>query len=1514
MGMFGKQWSKWDNGNIRIVVENSANISEEDVTEKDIKKIGRSASISDRGILDFFENRLRRDVISSFHRLFLHGASEYVEAAYSIGKWSIQRFRRVVSELRDPCTAYVPSGNLLYDLESLQWAITAEVAAAGEPEEPGAIPRDEDADREVWERYCVKVKGMAGSMSSLDDRRGGSSGSGSLSSLQTYRGEAVSHFRGKVLETYENLGYEELLKCIYLLPKFRIGANVFEMIVPIIDRNVPKDVLKTEVYPSLAVLIVCQANAAGAVAFIESLLALPDDVISENTVSSALEYCSHTQRSECARAIIDSGAHRITSEAIVAAMIPVCMRGADHYLAMMELFVMDKSLQAQIEAMPDDDGGPYSSGGGHGRSSKTEREKESKPEPVRGAGGETAEEFMSFVSLSSYLLLYLSSVSGYAKPATITELIEFYTDPCAIHLAEIVSELQHSQFVAQMFHSVCSLNLASIAWALVERGWMPTSVGAELRSAIVLGNQNIVHLLLESLLIPDEKLKHPYLPIIFRKSEAFSLLPMVAGRFPTEAAWFLEQLSCVPLPACVPKGRHAEPEVRSKPVHGIKLGTLSLHDALFHRKEAGGAAVHVWPRLKMNGQLRQAGSGKDDFETESVDCIGPEALLTENAVHEPLFGRTMLPSTSPFIRLLAEDDEQIILQPLMRALMEYHWSRGHFWIRFAIQFTVTAVYVACLAMLFINLVRYHNGRDEVDIAVLDALSIAVMVMALFFMIQELREFHDYPRKYLRSASNVIDTGIHCCAMYAVLGGYLGGVQITPIVMSLTLILCALRLIIHLRILPSVGPLVRLWVTASVNILPILIPMGVFALSFAGAFYLVEYKITVQEGVPSLHFDTLEQSLQTVLTMATADYSVLDYSTQPQVFVLRLLFHITFLIFLVNIIIALMTVNVADIHANTTAAWLLEIAGLMVELELFWPWPMRYPIDATSAKEAASISVGSKSRLHLRDHLSLNADSPDLLTVLVEKQTILYTWPYEYVTKSPWWNLISTLAVEQNDDDDGQALPNTWDTLLSKIGISFMKGKPAKPATPGSEVIKFDGLPDVMGDDEAPGKSSKDIKIPVEAVALQQHRASLSVASASSMAGAFKSNLTIGKKNVPMSAILQLASKPSTNKIAPILEDDSLSDLMNRESVKKADDTTELPRVDENQTESLKHEDPPTPVLNDRPPSIVRRRSSIGYKPPPDLMEEEFGPTSHQLMARRASLPGVITPKVENPTPPVQDLADPFADNTYPLPTYGVPSFSGITPATSSQMPPQGQSGLPTASNITTGGLVPTSSLSKAPSLLSSNMSTNTVGLPSRGTRRQSWLEQSTIGQMTAATAPPGSNFGSSVAMSSDERKLSSVASPTGPTGTAPRRSSLWSQVRVGGAPSSEDGNNMTSQATTSPAPGGASAGSGPVGTADSGVSATIGATGAAAAVGTVAMAEAVAATAVSVQAMAAQIDAIRDMMKGMERFMKVEGKMNRDRIKRLEEFLNIDQRGGGSGNADGGEQKVTTEETKKSRS
>jgi hypothetical protein len=100
----------------------------------------------------------------------------------------------------------------------------------------------------------------------------------------------------------------------------------------------------------------------------------------------------------------------------------------------------------------------------------------------------------------------------------------------------------------------------------------------------------------------------------------------------------------------------------------------------------------------------------------------------------------------------------------------------------------------------------------------------------------------------------------------------------------------------------------------------------------------------------------------------------------------------------------MTVNVADVTSNLQAAYLCEISQLLVDLEIYWPWPL-IP-SKTSTKEN---NILKKTKLSLYSTNSLNNQNNIELGHL---SVIIYTAPLEDVEQTTWWNDFPRLAEPQ----------------------------------------------------------------------------------------------------------------------------------------------------------------------------------------------------------------------------------------------------------------------------------------------------------------------------------------------------------------------------------------------------------------------------------------------------------------------------------------------------------------------
>ncbi|KAJ3032220.1 hypothetical protein HDV00_007955 [Rhizophlyctis rosea] len=981
-----------------------------------------------------FKKSKKRPTSPNPHAPSQNATSTVIESAFTLGRWSIERFNHIIKLIREPLrTRPSISPSLVYDLDSLHWA-----ALSKRNSDEGTD--NAQADEEVWKRYAVDIlkKPLTGPgslenstnpdtappspiASTIPDKRLPKP----LSSLRNETTEeetsidmdeirrgAYTHFRNSILTTLEEISDQELCTVVCFITRYGTAPQMMSIVFPVAIRRISEITLMRDIIPRFVVLAVLQPDVEGA-AMVEMLLSLAMEMITIDTANSALEYCAHLQRTSCCKLVLDRVGWLVRPEGVVSAMIPAAARGSEHILALLELFVMDRIQGeggAKGFAKPAIWGVGKSGDCGEGGWDSG----------VGGGGGGGPMDYGELVAPCSYALLVLAAAAGYAKPSTVKELLEFYEDPCSVALCGRVSEGRHRRFVKELFTLTCQLNHVGITWVLIEAQWMPPSIQSALYQAVKLGHQSIVHILLDSLLLPDSQIDthSGVVPILFRNSEVLALLPMVARRFPTEASWFLEQISCIPIPACVPRTNHHEADLRPRIVRGVRLGSVSLLEAI-QRFATLTSAQSMWSRVSMNGQFHRAGlTATGASEAECLICMAPAALLDQEAIHDTVGGRVFR-SSNPFIRLLATGDESITLQPCMQALMEYHWIRGKFWLRYALQFSMSLAFIIGIFFVFVLIIQkqYAAALTTVNSPIYESqalipLSVLVVVLSFTFLIQELRQFLDEPSEYV-SPSNAADLTIHIASIYSIVRAVFLSSYVPPLLLSATIVLAACRLLLHLRIIPSVGPIIRIWASATLNILPILFPMMIMALSFAAAFYLMEMSIVDTSVVYQGHFHGMQESLQSVLTMMGGDYSVLDNAGNPSIFALRLLFHVIFIIFLVNLIIALLTINVAEIQVNTNAAWLTEIGELMVELELYWPYPMRYKVRS-SALMGGGVGAGGRKGSKGSTVKGGGGGVPgsvaprrwwrrdDIRTVLLTESVVLYSCPDETVAASRWY--------------------------------------------------------------------------------------------------------------------------------------------------------------------------------------------------------------------------------------------------------------------------------------------------------------------------------------------------------------------------------------------------------------------------------------------------------------------------------------------------------------------------------
>eukprot|EP00842_Homolaphlyctis_polyrhiza_P004785 jgi/Hompol1/5307/HPOL_004323-RA len=864
-----------------------------------------------------------------------HPPSDFLHhVAHAAESWSMLRFRELTRRIKLDKKASQILGPLL---ENLHWAIVANNIADDDDE---SSVDDGYADEQVWQRFCVKIQGKpSNGMPSGVDAQG-------VLDLITMREDATAYFVEQILAAVAQTGQNDLVNAMLHTLNYSTCAVLFKYLWPRAIEIMSQDMLRNEVIPRIALACTVHKERHGA-SLLKTALTLGKSFVTPELVDSIMEYSAHMHYADCGMIAMEMFRGMITSTGIISAVLVASAKGHDHFLALLEVFIMERLDSEMTELMSP-------------KANEPRKQSTSKIDSYNAASsveGTSSSEFSDFASPFIYLWIGIAAYSGQAKHTTITSLISFYEDAFASLLEESITPSIHRKYIKFLFHMACRRNHWNVVWSLIENEWMPSDILQAVREAVSLGHQKILHILLESLLVADPKIKPPSgrIPLVFRKPSVLRALPLIAKRFPREVSWFLDELSNIPIPGCVPKTSDHDPSIQARLIRGIKLGKIGLADVT-KQPDPSWPPNYIWDHVRIEGQLRRANAksstarGNIEYETESVICMAPDALVCEEALQDSNTKKSNLRETNALIRLLSTGDEAIILSPITQALMEYHWNNGHFWWRYRAQLFCVLCFITSCAFLFDLVVFQQSSGVPIDRTTLILVCTSTLLFSSIFLVQEIRQFFDDPWDYVTSLTNMMDLGIYIATVFIVFQGAIAAGTITPLIMAIVLLLCAFRLLLHLRIIPSIGPLVRITVIASINVLPILIPMSILAFAFAGGFFLIE-----RGEVPGTRWQNLWVSIQYVITMITYDYNVLDDASRFDIFFLRMCYHVVYIIFFLNVIIALMTVNIAEISANTTAAWLVEVAELMVELELYWPYPMDYTNAPKSSFEHELLS-------------------------------------------------------------------------------------------------------------------------------------------------------------------------------------------------------------------------------------------------------------------------------------------------------------------------------------------------------------------------------------------------------------------------------------------------------------------------------------------------------------------------------------------------------------------------------
>ncbi|KAJ3253700.1 hypothetical protein HK103_000358 [Boothiomyces macroporosus] len=918
---------------------------------------------------------------------------EFIQlVALEVESWLIERNKNLTTYLK---SNFKIKCNLVTDMENFHWVILNQINEY-----------DEEVNSQLWDRYAVKYEGQTGDYLDAD-----------YEITKKMKVKAIKFFTEKFLETLKISSGKDLIKALYAVTKFSTGPDLLDYLLPDLIKKEEKE-LTNEIIPKF--LLYCATSKDKfVIPTMEAFLNRTNDLVTTQVINSVLEFASHNLDSDCGCTLLSSQKDKITKEGLICAFMVSSIKGNEQLVALLQLqasdFLTDLNPNVNISSKPCTD----------------------------------AISFQSFFPPFIYVFMALATATTHSRQSVIGELISYYEqNNFEIDLADIgIHENAHKMFMEYLFNMSCRLNHSNVVIALIEKECFPENLVPSIYDSVEHGHQKILHLILETLLFPDKCIETASgaVPILFRKSQVLKYLPFIANRFPQEVSWFFDEISNIPIPSCVPVTEDRDPFVRSRLVKGVKLGATSLKTVVKPPEHA--SPNEIWNDLQFEGQLRNASSKKTDnlYESESVICMIPQILVTE-----PAFRETWLNDgtrqTNSLIRLLSTGDESIILSPAVQSLMEYHWAFGYFWLRFSIQFLSMILFIISTASLYFLIAVKNNSPNAYSNSPIYALSALTLFFSFIFVIQEARQFVDDMNNYIHSTTNVIDLSILMLVLYTIVSDVFLGVSVEPLIMALVIVFASMRLLLYLRIFPSVGPVVRITSSALLNVIPILIPMLILIVAYTSAFYILCQSIVG----PTTIFTSFWKSMQFTLTMMTFDYSLLNDQEQIfSIFFCRIMFHATFLICFINLIVALMTVNVADVTSNMRAAWLVEISELMVELELYWPWPFNYPKwirEDLAAYKSSSTNViedggaGEASSYISKEKSEIDNEIDNIIVVL-------YTAPRDVVIKKSWWNDYPKIL---------QAAPIGLDTLkLShNVDLEYKGTVQAKPESIFNQYMEF----------------------------------------------------------------------------------------------------------------------------------------------------------------------------------------------------------------------------------------------------------------------------------------------------------------------------------------------------------------------------------------------------------------------------------------------------------------------------
>ncbi|KAI8892050.1 hypothetical protein BC833DRAFT_405578, partial [Globomyces pollinis-pini] len=397
---------------------------------------------------------------------------------------------------------------------------------------------EDEINEQLWNRYMVGVEQTETTMpNELDSEY--------EMVISDMRLKAAEHFENVFLSELSKGTPEDVIKGLYYSTKFSTGTAITNSILSKLIQLVSTEILREKVIPRFLLLCTFSVASFGD-ELMEFILEQYIHLVTEDAIASVLEYSTHIPTSKSWSVIFRLCSNLLTLEALLTGYLSASASGNENSCSAIQLRLLEL-----IESQ--DSGG--------------DRFKAISP-------NNDPNDFVTYIAPCTYVFLATAAATTHSQHCIIYNLITLIDD-ASIQSALAnggITKLMHQRFKDGLFNMASELNHSNVVSILAENNWLPVNLKPAVYQAVNQGHQKILHFLLELLLSPDPKIKtvSSAIPLYFRKSNVLRTLPYIASRFPQEASWFLDEMSYIPIPACVPISSDRDALVRPKLVKGIQ--------------------------------------------------------------------------------------------------------------------------------------------------------------------------------------------------------------------------------------------------------------------------------------------------------------------------------------------------------------------------------------------------------------------------------------------------------------------------------------------------------------------------------------------------------------------------------------------------------------------------------------------------------------------------------------------------------------------------------------------------------------------------------------------------------------------------------------------------------------------------------------------------------------------------------------------------------------------------------